>query len=481
MSNDQHIHIDNDEDTNDVKPNVFLRVLLVIGILIILFLIAVAIVRFVPKFISSFGQANVSLTSLFSGNSATSTPSTNGNQQNSNTNSNTGTNGGYYGNSGATTTNQNNEPTYTRPSSNTNTGTSRPTYTYPATQYQQGPADLTITLSKVGRLLPDGSFQQTSNFTAGDRVTIQFIVANAGTGRSGNWTLSGRLPTQIAREQYYTSVLEPSIPAGTSYLMTMAFDSFDPNQSSIQLTINGGDSNTSNNTLTIPVTGTQAPVPNTGNCYYSNGQYFCNINNNTNYNNNYNNNNYGCYWQNGYQVCSNSYGYNYNYATSGNCYYSNGQYYCTDTTYNNNTNNNYGCYWQNGYQVCSNTTSGYPDLSVTVISTGTVNKSTGVFTATNTITRNDRAAVRVEVRNNGSVATNQWSLTATLSGGSSNSTFSSGTQSAILPGQSQIQTVTFENPNPGFQTVSIQVMQLNSTAETNTGNNYATQSITVSN
>ncbi len=437
MSADIHIDEDNSEDP---KPSVFVRVAIIVGILIILFLIAIAIVRFVPKFISSLGQANVSLTSLFSGGSnATTTPSNTNNNQNppyqypvNNTN-------------GAATT-TNNSGTHNPPPTQS-TGGTRPTYTYPSTQtyHPATPADLSISLVKVARLMPDGSLQDTRTFYAGDRVTVQFKVTNLGGSRSGTWTLSARLPTTIPSEQNYVSAAQPTIPGGATYLMTMAFDAFDPNQNSIQIAVNAADAASSNNILTIGVSGT-AINNNTSGCYYQNGQYICNGNNGS-----------------------------YNNGNQGNCYV-NGQYIC-----GGNYNNNNGCYYQNGYQVCSNTQTSYADLDVRIITTGTVNRSTGQFTSTNTVTRNDRAGVQIEVRNTGSVVSNQWSLTASLSGNGSSSTYSSGVQSAIAPGQSQVIVATFENPTAGYQTVSVSALQTNNSYESNTGNNYANQSLNISN
>jgi hypothetical protein len=258
MSHDPHIHIEEDHDTKESKPSVFVRVAIIVGMLVILFLIAIAIVRFVPRFISSFGQANVSLTSLFGGSTATTTPANNQNNQSPENNNQTpATNN----NNNEYPQNNNNSNSNNQPTTNTNTGTnqntsSRPTYTYtpPQTYYPTGPADLSISLTKVGKILSNGTFQETRNFVAGDRVTMQFTVANIGRSASGAWTLSARLPTTVPSEQNYTSGAQPSIPAGASYLMTMAFDSFDPNQNSIQIVVNSVDVTTSNNTLTIPVT-----------------------------------------------------------------------------------------------------------------------------------------------------------------------------------------------------------------------------------
>jgi hypothetical protein len=464
MSADIHIDEDNSADT---KPSVFVRVAIIIGILIILFLIAIAIVRFVPRFISSLGQANVSLTSLFSGNSnATTTPAATNNTQNNQ----------YPVNNQplATTTSNNNQGSYNNaPTQNTSTGSSRPTYTYPSnpTYYPATPADLSISLVKVARLAPDGSLQDTRNFFAGDRVTVQFKVTNIGGSASGAWTLSARLPTTIPSEQNYVSGAEPSIPRGASYLMTMAFDAFDPNQSSIQIGVNAADASTANNILTIPVSGTYNGGNNQNGCYYQNGQYICNGNNNNNgYYNNYN-----CYWSNGSYICNNQNGSYNNNNNLGSCYV-NGQYIC-----GGNYNSNNGCYYQNGYQVCSNTQSGYADLDVRIITTGQVDRNTGQFMSTNTVTRNDRAGVQIEIRNTGSVVSNPWSLTASLSGNGSSSTYSSGVQSAIQPGQSQVIVATFDNPTAGYQTVSVSATQTNNSYESNTGNNYANQGINISN
>ena len=460
MSSDPHIHIESD---NGGKGNVFVRIAIIIGILFILFLIAIGIVRFVPKILSSFGQANVSLTSLF-GNASSTPQSTNQsvyypNQQSYQNNQNTvsGNQGATLTEPARTQTNSNQNPNQTRTnttySNSTSNTRSTSTYTYPTTR-STGVGDLAISLVKIGRVLPNGTFESTSNFNAGDRVTIQFNISNVGNGYSGPWTLSARLPTQISYEQNYTSVTEPSIAPGSSYNMTLAFDSFDSTQSSIQIVINGNDTNKSNNTLITNVTGSGT---------------------NYNYNNNYNN---GCYYQNGTYYCSNT-SYNYNYNYNNNCYYQNGNYYCNNNNYNYNNNN--GCYYQNGYYYCSNNTSNTPDLQVRIISTGVVNKTTGQFTSTNTITRNDRAAVQVEIRNIGNVTTGNWNWTANLSGvNGSNGTFSSGSMNQILPGQSSVYTATFDNPQPGQQTISVQANEANGTYEAYTSNNYASQGIYIS-
>lgn len=270
MVQDPHIHIhDEDEGVKSDKVRLFVRIAVIALMIIVLFFIAVAIVRYVPKFISSFGQANVSLTSLFRNDTASTTPpSTNqtNDQRDPNnyannitpqattTPSTSGQNGSQYQNQNGT----------------------RPTGTYaPKTSYAySGPADMAINLVKVGRMLPDGTFQGTSNFQAGDRVAIQFNVSNIGSGRSAGWTLSAVLPTSIPSEQNYVSTAQPALNPGSSYIMTLAFDSFDPSRNSIVISINNSDSNQGNNILSIPVTGS-GTNPNPSNCYWYNGQYIC--------------------------------------------------------------------------------------------------------------------------------------------------------------------------------------------------------------
>lgn len=267
MSQEPHIHI-HDEGTKESRARIFIRIAVIVAMIVVLFLIAVAIVRYVPKFISSFGQANVSLTSLFGGNTATTTPSTTGTE--------TGGQSSYNAtNYGATATSTYGGQNQFGQGQNANTKPSG-SYTAPKPYYYtyNGPADLAINLVKVGRILPDGTFQSTSNLAAGDRVTVQFRVSNVGSGKSGAWTLSAVLPTIIASEQNYISTTQPSLNPGDSYIMTLAFDSFDASRNSILITINGADSNQGNNILTVPVTGSGTNIP-SNNCYLYNGQHIC--------------------------------------------------------------------------------------------------------------------------------------------------------------------------------------------------------------
>lgn len=278
MVQDPHIHVHDEDEPKQSKARLFVRITVIALMIIALFFIAVAIVRYVPKFISSFGQANVSLTSLFRSNTSSTTPTIN--QTNQSNNQGAGANN--YANNNtprATTT-----PSAPGQNNQSQTEGTRPTGTYTAPRTYQtystytGPTDVSINLIKVGRILADGTFQSTSNLQAGDRVIIQFNVSNVGSSRSGAWTLSAILPTSITSEQNYVSGTQPALNPGDTYQMTLAFDSFDPSKNSILISINSADSNQGNNVLTIPVTGSGTgpkPYPNPSNCYWYNGQYIC--------------------------------------------------------------------------------------------------------------------------------------------------------------------------------------------------------------
>ena len=245
----------------DSKPNIFVRIAVIAGMLLILFFIAAAIVKYVPRIISAMSPANVSLTSLF------------------NQNANDGV---------ATSTEADNTPTTATSSAPVQSQTSAPkptanqpqtgggyVYTYPTT----GPADLAISLVKVGQVASNGSFIQTNSIQPGSRVQVQFNITNVRSGRSGSWNLNAVLPTSVANERVYNSQAQPTLNPGDSYQMTLAFDSYDPSQQAIQISIVGGnDTNQGNNILVIPVTSSGNYGGNTSGCYWSNGYQYCNNN-----------------------------------------------------------------------------------------------------------------------------------------------------------------------------------------------------------
>ena len=66
MSQDPHIVIEDHTDEAPKKSNSIVRGAIIVAIILVLLFIALAIVKFVPKLISSIGTANVSFSSLFS-------------------------------------------------------------------------------------------------------------------------------------------------------------------------------------------------------------------------------------------------------------------------------------------------------------------------------------------------------------------------------------------------------------------------------
>ena len=396
----------------DNKPNIFVRIAVIAGMLLILFFIAAAIVKYVPRIISAMSPANVSLTSLFN-------PDANNGSATSTEASTPAT-----ATSSAPVQSQTSAPKPTANQPQTGGGY---VYTYPT---YTGPADLAISLVKVGQVASNGSFIQTNSIQPGSRVQAQFNINNVGSGRSGSWNLNAVLPTSIIGERVYNSQAQPTLNPGDSYQMTLAFDSYDPSQQAIQISIVGGnDANQGNNILVIPVT--------------SSG--------------NYGGNTSGCYWSNGYQYCNNNY---YNNAGQSICYGTNNiPYYC-----NNNYNyNNSGS-----------------DLSVTITNVGTMDRNTGQFYYTNSssFSRYDKVAVQFEVRNLGGASSGNWTFTGNLPS-SSQSSYSSNTQNSLAPGQTMSFTLGFDNPNVGSQSFSIQLYPQGT--DSNSGNNYASRSIYINN
>ncbi|HEY4512374.1 MAG TPA: CARDB domain-containing protein [Candidatus Paceibacterota bacterium] len=158
---------------------------------------------------------------------------------------------------------------------------------------------------------------------------------------------------------------------------------------------------------------------------------------------------------------------NYN---NNNCYYNNGVYTC---------NNNNNCYYNNGYYNCNNN-SGNRDLSVTITDVGTMDRNTGQFYNSGSVNRYDKAAFRFTVQNIGGTDTGIWTFNASLPS-STNSSYYSTSQNSLAPGQSATFTLGFENPYTGSNTVSVNIDPNNNISESNENNNYTSRSIYVNN
>jgi len=90
---------------------------------------------------------------------------------------------------------------------------------------------------------------------------------------------------------------------------------------------------------------------------------------------------------------------------------------------------------------------GYVDLSVKILETGVVDKTTGAFTASSTPSRSSRVAVRFAVENIGTKTSPQWNFNAVLPTIPSN-IFSSPMQQALAPGDRIEFTIGFDSFDP---------------------------------
>ncbi len=87
-----------------------------------------------------------------------------------------------------------------------------------------------------------------------------------------------------------------------------------------------------------------------------------------------------------------------------------------------------------------------PDLAVRVAGIGVINDYNGAFIPTGQIYANQKAAVQFEVRNSGGQSTGTWTFSADLPT-NSDSTYESGREPSLAPGESLILTIGFDDIN----------------------------------
>ncbi|MDB5204042.1 MAG: Peptidase sortase-like protein [Candidatus Taylorbacteria bacterium] len=151
---------------------------------------------------------------------------------------------------------------------------------------------------------------------------------------------------------------------------------------------------------------------------------------------------------------------------------SNGSY-SNNNSYNNNYNNNSGYYnGNNNYNNGGNT-----DLVVRIVDVGVMNNN-NQFYYSNSLSRNDKVAVKFEIQNIGGQTSGPFQFTANLPT-YNNSLYQSNTENSLAPGETRQYTIGFTNPTQGNGTVSFTVDSNNSVYETNEGNNYASRTINV--
>lgn len=135
----------------------------------------------------------------------------------------------------------------------------------------------------------------------------------------------------------------------------------------------------------------------------------------------------------------------------------------------------------NGNVFGSNNNSGYgnADLSVRILDTGYVNRSSGTYYASGSVSSSDRVGVRFEVVNNGTSATGNWQFTANLPASDYNAVnYTSDNEPSLNPGEKFIFTLNFDNiRNAGYNTVSVTVDSANQVNESSENNNTTSATI----
>lgn len=395
-----------------------------------------------------------------------------------------------------------------------------------------GKPDLAVKLLDVGTIdRYTKQFSQTQYANAGDEIGIRFEITNIGNSASGMWSFKATLPS--ATTPSYQSDSQVSLNPGDKIQYVLGFDTpVNTGANSAYIAIDPlaytTDSDTSNNSLTIPLT-----IIGATNYNYTN----TNTNTNYPYNYNYTNTNYpynyGVVPGNGYTY---NYGYNntnpYNYnggttytwtSLSGSCYANPATAYTGQAvTWNASGNGGNGYYsyaWtgtdnlfssdknptktysfagtktatvtitSNGTSItkqCSvnvydqynnNYVVGSTDLSVSLIGVGTID-ATGQFAQTNQISRGSMAAIKVRITNGGSMYSGVWSITGTISPSMIGYTYKQDNQISLAPGATSDYTIVFANPQiTGLNTFSVQITP--TTTDTNSANNNLTATIMV--
>jgi hypothetical protein len=125
---------------------------------------------------------------------------------------------------------------------------------------------------------------------------------------------------------------------------------------------------------------------------------------------------------------------------------------------------------------------GIPDLAVTILATGIVDKSTGVFTPLVPVGLDDRAGLRFEIRNVGTKATGPWSFIVDLPLSGAMYVFRpEETQQSLNPGERIEYTLGFDRitRNTGIADIAVHVDTAREVPETNRNNNTALSTISI--
>lgn len=149
----------------------------------------------------------------------------------------------------------------------------------------------------------------------------------------------------------------------------------------------------------------------------------------------------------------------------------------TNTSTSNNTTG--VSYTSNTSRVC--VAGEQPDLAVSILSRGIINKSTGQYIETNNFTTSDTVSIKFKVENRGLCNTGSWSFKAEMP--SSNTTDQLRTVSnagSIPAGRAVTGQANFDSPRAGSSNVVFTVVDT-SGRDSNTSNNVVTSALQVAN
>lgn len=135
--------------------------------------------------------------------------------------------------------------------------------------------------------------------------------------------------------------------------------------------------------------------------------------------------------------------------------------------YSNNNNNNY------------NSTGSRPDLVVRIIDVGVMGNN-NQFYYSNSLSDNDNIAVKFEIQNIGESNSGSFRFTADLPT-TDNDTFESNNQPSLAPGETKQYTLGFDNPDTGTNTITIDVDSDDDVRENNENNNDDSERIRINN
>ncbi len=129
----------------------------------------------------------------------------------------------------------------------------------------------------------------------------------------------------------------------------------------------------------------------------------------------------------------------------------------------------------NNYYNSSNS-----DLMLKVISRGYIDRNNGRYYVANSVSENDRVAIRIEIENIGDGETGPFIFTADLSG-NSNGLYTSPVQNTFYPKEKRQYTIDFDPDasDIGKNTIKIRLDTNNTVNETNENNNVLNEDITV--